>query len=626
MAFLENLTIKRRLQLNALVVGVALVVMLAVIMIEASTMRKLNETIQYAEELELHELSMRKHEKNFLFYKDTEALDLYAKDYSELQRKAGLLAEIFSEFGISDSNLREFERLAQTYVDDFNHVVELQKSIGLHPKDGLYGALRGAVHEVETMLKQRSRNDLLVSMLMLRRAEKDFMLRLDLKYLKKFDDQISKFEGQVKAAGFDAQYERQIQTLIKQYQTRFRNLVDAQTKLGLDLQSGALGSMKKSVEQSDAVVVRIVEQAKQAVTDNTQMAQMAALIIFVVASVVVMLLVLSTSQSIIRPVERVYQTIERIRRENNLRIPIEQTGNDEITLMTKDFNSLIGDFKELIGDVNSALAIINDATHHLSDTTAQTSAGMTEQLHEADMVATAATEMQATIQDISHNTEAAADKAESTNKNAQLGRSEVTATIEHIMQLSESLGGASDVVGQLERDGETIGSVLDVIRGIAEQTNLLALNAAIEAARAGEQGRGFAVVADEVRSLAQRTQDSTQEIESIISTLQQRTREVVNIMEQCREQGNESVAQAERAGDLLGMITEDVQTIMEMSTHIATAIDEQKQVASEVNKNVVKIRDIAQVASDHASSNAQSSEELSEQARNLYESVEKYQV
>ncbi|MDK1314148.1 methyl-accepting chemotaxis protein [Pseudoalteromonas ardens] len=626
MAFLENLTIKRRLQLNALVVGVALVVMLAVIMIEASTMRKLNETIQYAEELDIHELSMRKHEKNFLFYKDTEALDLYAKDYSELQRKAGLLDEIFAEFGIDDGNLREFERLAQTYVDDFNHVVELQQTIGLHPKDGLYGALRSAVHEVETMLKQQSRDDLLVSMLMLRRAEKDFMLRLDLKYLKKFDDQISKFEAQVKAAGFDAQYERQIQALIKQYQTRFRNLVDAQTKLGLDLQSGALGSMKKSVEQSDAVVARIVEQAKQAVTENTQMAQMAALIIFVVASVVVMLLVLSTSQSIIRPVERVYQTIERIRRENNLRIPIEQTGNDEITLMTKDFNSLIGDFKELIGDVNSALAIINDATHHLSDTTAQTSAGMTEQLHEADMVATAATEMQATIQDISHNTEAAADKAESTNKNAQLGRSEVTATIEHIMQLSESLGGASDVVGQLERDGETIGSVLDVIRGIAEQTNLLALNAAIEAARAGEQGRGFAVVADEVRSLAQRTQDSTQEIESIISTLQQRTREVVNIMEQCREQGNESVAQAERAGDLLGMITEDVQTIMEMSTHIATAIDEQKQVASEVNKNVVKIRDIAQVASDHASSNAQSSEELSEQARNLYESVEKYQV
>jgi methyl-accepting chemotaxis protein len=337
-----------------------------------------------------------------------------------------------------------------------------------------------------------------------------------------------------------------------------------------------------------------------------------------------MILVLSTSRSIITPVERVYQTIERIRRENNLAIKIESTGDDEITTMTEDFNSLIDDFKILISEVNTALGTINEATHHLSETTAQTSAGMHEQLHEADMVATAATEMQATIQDISHNTEAAAQKAESTNENAQQGRVEVDATIHRIMALSDSLGGASDVVSQLERDAETIGSVLDVIRGIAEQTNLLALNAAIEAARAGEQGRGFAVVADEVRSLAQRTQDSTQEIESIISTLQERTQSVVSIMQQCRTQGSESVSQAEQAGELLSSITADVQTIMEMSTHIATAIDEQNQVASEVNKNVVRIRDIAQVASEHAKSNAQSSEEVSEQAKVLHEAVAKY--
>lgn len=626
MAVLENLTIRRRLQVNALVVGIALVVMLIMIMYEARTMLKLNETIQYAEELDIHELAMRKHEKNFLFYKQVDSLDEFENEYRELQTKLALLQGTFSDFDIDLGRINEFERLAKSYYDDFQKVVQLQKTIGLHPKDALYGELRGAVHEVETLLKEQQNYQLLSTMLQLRRAEKDFMLRFDIKYLKRFDELVAQFSQEIRSAGFNAQYQSKLLSLLNTYQSKFASLVRAQEVLGLDLTSGALGKMKVSVEKSDAVVSEVVEQAKAEIKENVDKTQMLAIGVFVVAGIIVMTLVLSTSRSIIQPVERVYQTIERIRRENNLSLQIEQSGNDEITIMTRDFNSLISDFRDLIADVNGALATINEATDHLTETTAQTSTGMAEQLHEADMVATAATEMQATIQDISHNTGEAAHKAETTNENAQQGRREVTATIEHIMQLSESLGGASSVVAQLERDGETIGSVLDVIRGIAEQTNLLALNAAIEAARAGEQGRGFAVVADEVRSLAQRTQDSTQEIESIISTLQQRTREVVNIMEQCREQGNESVSQAEKAGELLSMITQDVQTIMEMSTHIATAIDEQNQVASEVNKNVVKIRDIAQGASEHARSNAQSSEEVAEQARVLHEAVAKYQV
>ncbi|AOT06601.1 methyl-accepting chemotaxis protein [Pseudoalteromonas luteoviolacea] len=626
MALLENLTIKRRLQLNAVVVGVALLVMLAVIITEANTMRQLNETIQYAEELDVHELSMRKYEKNFLFYKDVAALDKYEKEYRLLKEKKAKLEAVFINFNIDLGQLDQFEILVTQYHKEFNRVVELQKTIGLHPKDALYGELRKAVHGVETLLKQKEDYKLLTTMLQLRRAEKDFMLRLDTKYLGKFNKYIDTFESQIRESSHDRVYQQELVRLLGVYQKKFKGLVDAQVELGVDLNSGALGDMRKVVKESDAVVQAIVQQTKQEIADNADFAKTVAILIFVAAAAIVMILVWSTSRSIIRPVERVYQTIERIRRENNLGILIEQSGNDEITIMTRDFNSLIEDFKNLISDVNRALVTINDATEHLSATTAQTSAGMNEQLHEADMVATAATEMQATIQDISHNTEAAAQKAESTNNNAQQGRSEVTSTIDHIMALSHSLSGASEVVGQLERDGETIGSVLDVIRGIAEQTNLLALNAAIEAARAGEQGRGFAVVADEVRSLAQRTQDSTQEIESIISTLQQRTQDVVSIMEECRSQSNESVEQAERAGELLGLITEDVQNIMDMSTHIATAIDEQNQVASEVNKNVVKIRDIAQGASEHAASNAQSSEELSEQARALHHAIDKYKV
>ncbi len=626
MNVLQKFTIKRRLQLNALVVGLAMIVMLCVIIFESRMMLKLNETIQIAEELDIHELTMRKHEKNFLFYKNSDSLELFENEYSKLQVKLARLDELVTDLSMDSAKLNEFKDLSKLYYNDFKDVVVLQKKIGLHPQDALYGELRGAVHQVETLLSERENYHLLTLILQLRRAEKDFMLRFDMKYLEKFDQLVSQFQSEIKRAGFDSDYENKLLNNLVTYQLKFKALVDAQVALGLDLDSGALGKMKYSVDKSDAIVSQLTIETKAFVKSSAERAQLIALLVFIIASFMVMLLVYFTSRSIILPIERVYHTINEIRRSNDLSITIEHSGKDEITTMTVDFNSLISDFKKLIYEVNSALGTLNVATEHLSETTAATSSGMQEQLHEADMVATAATEMQATIQDISHNTEAAAKKAESTNLSAQQGRSEVESTVVQINHLSDSLGNASDVVSQLEKDAETIGSVLDVIRGIAEQTNLLALNAAIEAARAGEQGRGFAVVADEVRSLAQRTQDSTQEIESIISTLQGRTQEVVSIMLQCRTQGGESAAQATKAGELLRSITEDVQTIMDMSTHIATAIDEQSQVASEVNKNVVRIRDIAQQASGHAATNAQTSEEVSEQARVLYQAIDKFKV
>ncbi|MDP2564709.1 methyl-accepting chemotaxis protein [Pseudoalteromonas marina] len=626
MSFLENLTIKRRLQLNALVVGLAMVILLCVIIFEGKENLKLNQTIQLAKELNIQQLELRKYEKNFLFYKTESSLESFEKEYAVLDTKLAELQALMSSLNIDTQKAIQLKSLVAKYNSDFNNVVSLQRKIGLNPKDALYGDLRSAVHKVETLLNEQQSDELLVLMLQLRRAEKDFMLRLDTKYLPRFDDTITKLEQSLSRSTIDSNTKSQLNSLIATYQNSFQALVKAQVELGVNLESGALGKMRESVSKSDTVVGQIVEETVTHVKNSVTEAQFLAVTIFVIAGVIVLLLVYFTSHSIIVPIERVYHSINDIRRNNDLSVMIEQTGKDEITIMTTDFNSLIGDFKNLIYEVNGALNTLNVATDHLSESTAATSSGMQEQLHEADMVATAATEMQATIQDISHNTEAAAKKAESTNLSAQQGRSEVESTVNHIRELSGSLGSASDVVSQLEKDGETIGSVLDVIRGIAEQTNLLALNAAIEAARAGEQGRGFAVVADEVRSLAQRTQESTSEIEGIINTLQQRTQEVVSIMHQCRSQGDESASQAIKAGELLGAITEDVQTIMEMSTQIAVAIDEQSQVASEVNKNVVRIRDIAQDASEHASRNAQTSEEVSEQGRVLYAAIDKFKV
>ena len=626
MIVLQNLTIKRRLQLNALTVALAMLAFLYVIITGSQTTLKLTNITQQAEQLNIHQLQLSAHEKTFLFYKQPQALSLFEQEYAQLNKQIIQLQSQMQDSEIDTQQITLYMRLIKSFYSDFNEVVRLQKRIGLHQDDGLYGQLRSAVHEVESLLNQQDEYQLLTLMLQLRRAEKDFMLRLDEKYLASFQDHVDTLQQKITSSSLSQNIKSNLKNLLSNYQSAFQTLVVAQLVLGVDLDSGALGRMQQSVEQSDQLVMQLVADTKLQVEASIAKAQSVAIMVFIISGIIVLTLVYLTSRSIIVPVERIYQSINKIRRNNDLTVTIEQIGNDEITIMSKDFNSLIGDFNNLINEVSGALNALNIATENLSESTAATSSGMQDQLHEADMVATAATEMQATIQDISHNTEAAAKKAESTNLSAQQGRSEVESTVAHIRGLSDSLEHASSVVSLLEKDGETIGSVLDVIRAIADQTNLLALNAAIEAARAGEQGRGFAVVADEVRSLAQRTQESTSEIEGIINTLQQRTQEVVSIMHQCRSQGDESASQANRAGELLGAITEDVQTIMEMSTQIAVAIDQQSQVASEVNKNVVSIRDIARNTSGHAANNAQTSEEVSAQARVLFAAIDKFKV
>lgn len=626
MELLERFSIKLRLQLNALVIGIAMIVMLAVLIYETNSMAKLTEAIKITEELSITQLELRKHEKNFLFYKSEDELALFSEKYKKLEGKAASLNHIFTDLSFDINDINRLKSLIAEYNTVFSEVVELQKAIGLHPKDALYGELRAAVHEVETLLKEQSNFELLSAMLQLRRNEKDFMLRLDDKYLVKFNDNVASFAGAIMQSQLPSDYKSKLSALLKVYHQKFSDLVQAQRALGLTLESAKLGELTSSANNNDEFIQGLVKLTEQRIDDGIAAAKFLSVAVFIVASSIVMFLVFFTSKSIISPINKVCDTINKIRGENNLSISVQSSGKDEISILTNDFDSLIGDFKTLIFEVNTALGILGVATENLANTTAATSDGMREQLHEADMVATAATQMQATIQDISFNTEAAAKKAETTNESALEGKKEVDSTVAQISQLTDSLGGASEVVSLLEKDGETIGSVLDVIRAIAEQTNLLALNAAIEAARAGEQGRGFAVVADEVRSLAQRTQDSTQEIEGIIHTLQQRTQEVVSLMNKCRTQGDESANQARKAGELLEFITENVQTIMDMSTQIATAIDEQNLVASEVNKNVVRIRDIAEQAASHSETNAHTSEEVSEQAKVLHSAIAKFKV
>jgi methyl-accepting chemotaxis protein len=570
-------------------------------------------------------LELRRNEKDFLARKELKYLDKFNKKITHIKKTLSDLERSFIE---NNNDTREINQLKNVLVDYNKHfklLAEAQQRIGLNPKDGLYGELRSAVQEVEKLLGNQEFK-LLSNMLQLRRNEKDFMLRLDEKYLTRWQGNASVFVDNINDSSLESSLKSQIIKLLAVYQSDFENLVNAQKEMGLDSNSGIQGVMRATVHQVDDLTSKLVVKTKKTIEEHVFYVDTISYSVSIVILIIALVFGVVVSRSILSGITQLKDTMNQVAETQNLSLVVNTTSNDEIGEMATVFNNMLSNFRDLITSVNHSVNTVNEATNSLSQNIHLANAGVDSQIQQTDMVATAVTEMVATVDEIANNTNAAASKAETTNNNAIIGKEGVTQTIAKIDQLSEKLRESENIVQELAKDSDTIGSVLDVIRGIAEQTNLLALNAAIEAARAGEQGRGFAVVADEVRTLASRTQDSTQEIETIISSLQGRTKEIVSHMAICRTQGQDSADQASSAGQMLEEITHDVSTIMEMNTAIASAIQEQSTVASEVNKHVVEIRDVAEQAGQISHQNAEMSEELSQQAGVLNSEVSRFTV
>jgi len=312
--------------------------------------------------------------------------------------------------------------------------------------------------------------------------------------------------------------------------------------------------------------------------------------------------------------------------EGDLTRRLAAEGNDEIAQLGQAFNKFAIKVHDVVSEVMNSVSQLSSAATELSMVTSQTSEGVARQQMETEQVATAMNEMTSTVQEVANHAEQAAGAANDANSESQNGNMIVNEGMKSISSLADEITTASGVIGRLETDSENIGTVLDVIRGIAEQTNLLALNAAIEAARAGEQGRGFAVVADEVRTLASRTQESTQEIQSMIEKLQSGAHDAVEVMNASQKRATETVDHANQAGNALSSIAKSVERINDMNLQIASAAEEQSSVAEEINQNVVRIADIAQETSGSMQQIASSSEDLAQLSTRLDQLVGSFKV
>jgi methyl-accepting chemotaxis protein len=332
-------------------------------------------------------------------------------------------------------------------------------------------------------------------------------------------------------------------------------------------------------------------------------------------------------RGIMRPINATNSILKDIAEgQGDLTKRVAITSGDEIGEMGDYFNAFVTKLQGIIKEVVESAIQLSVAAEQMSKVTTATSEGLNRQNSEIVQVATAMTEMTATVDEVARNSQGASDAASSADKEAKSGNQVVSTTINTINELAGDVENSAMILEKLKGDSENISAVLDVIKNIADQTNLLALNAAIEAARAGEQGRGFAVVADEVRTLAQRTQDSTSEIENLISALQKGADSAVNAMQQNRTKAAETVEQAAQAGEFLESITQGVSTILDMNSQIAVSSEEQAAVAQEINRSIVSIQGISNETSAGATQTSESSKEVAILGNRLRQLVEQFRV
>ncbi|ELV8554123.1 methyl-accepting chemotaxis protein [Vibrio fluvialis] len=585
------MNIKQKLYLLGFIAVMGIISLVITTTHFARQTNELSSAIGLVEKLEIRLLNLRRNEKDFLLRKDAKYLDTFKQNSELFLSMESQLSTILTNHNLASSAALKADLLK--YKQGFEQLVGAYQVLGLSDGD----ALLAKYHALLAQAENGSDAETLLA-------------------LANFDEAVK--AGKMLDMPVLSQYPALVQAA--------RGVIEQEKLIGLAYNEGYLGNTRSLSHNVEEQFKTFSETLTAEVSKMRSELDVIKQIVTVIVVIVILGFIWQISRSINLQVQRLLQVMQNIASTNNVGLRTDLQGRDELTSIGTYFNQLLDKFEHLISGSQAKSHQLTSSTTSMHNELEEVINQFHVQADHTTMMATSVQEMVATIGEISESTNVAVEGVQQAVRNAENGRSVVESTLKNIDQLSTTLQSSQQSIASLNDHVEKIGGAVTIIQSIAEQTNLLALNAAIEAARAGEQGRGFAVVADEVRSLATRTHQSTEEITKVVSAIQAQMSLVISDIDQCNSQGQETLHASHQLDESLRQIITDMSTIQANSERIASAIEEQGIVMNQVSGSIAELNTISENNMHSAQEVLSEVDSVSQQARQMDEAVSEFQT
>jgi len=540
--------------------------------------------------LSVDELKLRRYEKDFIARSDPKYVEEFSSTFTSLKYNLSMLNSTLLEEGVDgEKQISELSQMLDYYSDKFTKIVEHKKIIGLKKSLGLRKELRDSAHQAEEQAKSFNNHELSLLIMTLRRHEKDFFLRVQQSYVEQFQETMK----EVKQISNTFDNQDFIESVLT-YESSFHKIIKAVKEIGTSLDDGLYGEMRSHIHQSEDILNNINDHLIKTINDRESSIKKQNTLY----TAFIILFTLLTSFFISRNISQRLTEIDNKMRHistgnSDLSARFSEEGKDELTSIAISFNQFIDKLSTSFSDISDIANKLHSTATNSNELANKTQNDSKTQYKSTQTIISSLEEIIHSISKVASDAESASTEANSVQQKSMKGEEIINSAGAAIHQLSSDIDNATLVIKKLEEDSKQIAGMLDVIKSIAEQTNLLALNAAIEAARAGEAGRGFAVVADEVRSLSVRTQESTEQIHLVINNIQQGVSDSVAAMTKGAVNMETGINSVDLSASAMQEINEATSLINETNQQISVTTQQQKKMSNCISEGTVEVGELA---------------------------------